>query len=85
MGLAEEIVEVLGGKTFELLCIAIDANVTHIYHPGTRRHIDAALQIGVSPREILDVIELVSIQGIRSMDVGIRILEEQYADLNGTA
>lgn len=84
VGLAREIVDVLGARTFELLCIAIDATVTHIYHPGIRRHIDAALSIGIPPQEVLDVIKLVSIQGIRSMDVGVRILEEHFNRLNTT-
>jgi alkylhydroperoxidase/carboxymuconolactone decarboxylase family protein YurZ len=78
VGLAKEIKDVLGPHDFELLCIAIDASVSHLYNPGTRRHIDAALRIGVSPEEILEVIKLVSIHGIRSIDVGIQILEDEY-------
>lgn len=84
VGLDPVIVDVLGPQNFELLCIALDVSVTHLYNPGTRRHIDAALEIGVSPREILDVIKLVSIQGVRSLDAGIALLEDEFNAVSGT-
>lgn len=77
IGLDPDIESVLGERTLELLYIAIDATVTHLYHPGIRRHIDAALRLGVSPLEILEVLKLVSLQGILSIEVGVRILDEE--------
>ena len=44
---------VMNPKLVELLSIAFDASYTHMYAPGTRRHIRAALQLGVTPEEIL--------------------------------
>lgn len=85
VGLDQSIVDVLGRRNFELLCIALDTSVTHLYSPGTRRHIEAALEIGVSPREILDVIKLVSIQGLRSLDAGVAILEGEFETYTCTA
>ncbi len=37
---------VLSSKDAELLSIAFDASYTHMYAPGTRRHIKAALKLG---------------------------------------
>lgn len=84
VGLDQSIIDVLGRKNFELLCIALDASVTHLYNPGTSRHIEAALDIGVSPGEILDVIKLVSIQGLRSLDAGIAILQTEFDSYSST-
>jgi hypothetical protein len=35
-------------KLVELLSIAFDASYTHMYAPGTRRHIKAALEVGAT-------------------------------------
>ena len=37
---------VLSPKLAELLSIAVDASITHMYAPGTRRHIQSALKLG---------------------------------------
>ncbi len=77
VGYADEIRAALGRETFELLCIAIDASVTHLYNPGTERHVEAALACGIEPSQILAVLELVSIQGLVSVDAGMTILDEE--------
>ena len=38
-------------KEIELLSIAFDASYTHMYAPGTRRHIKGALKAGASIEE----------------------------------
>lgn len=68
---------ILPPQTIELLCIAGDAAVTHLYAPGVRRHIRTALQLGVSRAEILAVLKLVSLQGIQSCELAIPILDEE--------
>jgi alkylhydroperoxidase/carboxymuconolactone decarboxylase family protein YurZ len=78
VGLDPDVERVLGERTLELLYIAIDATVTHLYCPGTQRHIDVALSIGIHAHEILEVLKLVSIQGLRSIEAGIRILDEEF-------
>ena len=35
-------------KLAELLSIAVDASITHMYAPGTRRHIQSALKLGAT-------------------------------------
>src|SRR5262245_30820917 len=39
---------ILSPKMVELLSIALDASFTHMYAPGTRRHIKAALDLGAT-------------------------------------
>lgn len=70
---------VLPALWVELLCIAGDAKVTHMYSPGTRRHIKAALALGASRDEIMQVIKIVSLQGIQSSELGLPILDEEMA------
>ncbi|OXR41818.1 hypothetical protein B7C42_06160 [Nocardia cerradoensis] len=61
----------------ELLSIAIDAACTHMYAPGIRRHIRAALDLGVPPEQILTVLQMVSVLGIHACNLGIPILAEE--------
>ena len=61
----------------ELLSIAIDAAATHMYAPGVRRHIRAALDLGVSRDEILTVLQMVSVLGIHACNLGVPILAEE--------
>ncbi|WP_326734698.1 carboxymuconolactone decarboxylase family protein [Streptomyces sp. NBC_01022] len=68
---------VLPPKVIELLCIAVDAACTHMYAPGVRRHIRAALDLGVTAEEILEVLKLVTVIGIHSCNIGAPILMEE--------
>jgi alkylhydroperoxidase/carboxymuconolactone decarboxylase family protein YurZ len=43
-------------KLAELLSIAVDASITHMYAPGTRRHIQSALKPGAAMEEIIEVL-----------------------------
>lgn len=67
----------LDPKIFELVCIAIDASVTHMFAPGTRRHIRRALDIGVKPQEILAVLQLTASLGLHTMSLAAPILREE--------
>jgi alkylhydroperoxidase/carboxymuconolactone decarboxylase family protein YurZ len=68
---------VLAPKEVELLSIAVDASYTHMYAPGTRRHIKAALQLGASMEEIMEVLKLCVVQGVQACNLGVPILEEE--------
>lgn len=70
---------VLDPKVVQMLCIAADASVTHMFAPGTRRHIQMALEVGVTPREILEVLKLCTTIGIHSINLGAPILMEEMA------
>jgi len=51
-------------KERELVCIAIDCTVTHMFEPGLAIHIRHALQKGASRAEILEVFQLASVIGL---------------------
>ncbi|GLZ86746.1 hypothetical protein Pres01_27970 [Metapseudomonas resinovorans] len=65
----------------EFLCIAGDAAITHLYGHGTRRHIQAALQLGASREHVLEVLKLVSLQGIEACELGVPMLDEEIRAL----
>jgi alkylhydroperoxidase/carboxymuconolactone decarboxylase family protein YurZ len=67
-------------KEIELLSIAFDASVTHMYAPGTRRHIKAALKLGATMEEIMEVLKLCVVQGVQACNLGIPILTEELAN-----
>lgn len=60
----------------ELLCIAGDANITHLWKPGIQRHIKAALALGATKAQILEVFKIISLQGLETFEVGVSSLEE---------
>jgi alkylhydroperoxidase/carboxymuconolactone decarboxylase family protein YurZ len=68
-------------KLIELLSIAFDASYTHMYAPGTRRHIRAALKAGATVEEIMEVLKLCVVQGVASCNLGVPILAEELAGL----
>jgi alkylhydroperoxidase/carboxymuconolactone decarboxylase family protein YurZ len=68
---------VLTPKFVELISIAFDAAITHMYAPGTRRHIKAALELGASIDEIMTVLKLCVSQGANALDFGAPILMEE--------
>jgi alkylhydroperoxidase/carboxymuconolactone decarboxylase family protein YurZ len=70
---------VLSPKLAELLSIAFDASFTHMYAPGTRRHIKAALKLGATIEEIMEVLKLCVIQGVQACNLGVPILAEELA------
>lgn len=72
--------DVLSPQTVQLLCIAVDASCTHLYAPGVRRHIRAALRLGLTPPEqILEVLKLATTVGIHSCNIGVPILLDELA------
>jgi len=70
---------VMSAKDTELLSIAFDASFTHMYAPGTRRHIHNALQAGASMEEIMEVLKLCVAQGAQACNLGVPILAEELA------
>ena len=70
---------VLPAKEIELLSIAFDASYTHMYAPGTRRHIHNALQAGATIEEIMEVLKLCVVQGVQACNLGVPILAEELA------
>jgi alkylhydroperoxidase/carboxymuconolactone decarboxylase family protein YurZ len=63
-------------KVKEFVYIAADAAATHLYEPGIRQHIAAALDHGATPGEIMEVLELTSTLGIHACNIGVPLLLE---------
>lgn len=70
---------VLPPPWIELLCISGDAAITHLYAHGTQRHIEAAFAMGATREQVLDVLKIVSLQGIESMGLALPMLEAACA------
>jgi alkylhydroperoxidase/carboxymuconolactone decarboxylase family protein YurZ len=70
---------VLSAKEIELISVAFDASYTHLYAPGTRRHIKGALAAGATVEEIMEVLKLCVAQGAQSCNLAIPILAEELA------
>jgi len=66
----------LDDKVKELIYVAVDANATHLYLPGVRQHIQAALKCGATSQEIMEVLELSATLGIHAMNIGVPVLVE---------
>ncbi len=66
-------------KEVELLSIAFDASYTHMYAPGTRRHVKGALAAGATMEEIMEVLKLCVVQGVQALNLGVPILAEELA------
>jgi alkylhydroperoxidase/carboxymuconolactone decarboxylase family protein YurZ len=76
---------VLPAKDVELLSIAFDASYTHMYAPGTRRHIQNALKAGATAEEIMEVLKLCVVQGVQACNLGVPILAEELSRRPGPA
>jgi len=79
---------VLPSKEVELLSIAFDASYTHMYAPGTRRHIKSALKAGATIDEVMEVLKLCVVQGVQACNLGVPMLAEELArfeDANATS
>ena len=61
----------------ELLSIAFDASITHMYAPGTRRHIAGALRNGASVEEVMEVLKICVGLGMQAGNMGVPILNEE--------
>lgn len=60
----------LAVKERELICIAIDCSVTHMFESGLTIHIRNALNSGASRDEILEVFALASVTGLEGYLLG---------------
>lgn len=66
----------LDALTKEFIYIAIDAAATHLFVPGIRTHIRAALRLGATKAQIMEVLECTATLGIHAMNIGVPILVE---------
>jgi alkylhydroperoxidase/carboxymuconolactone decarboxylase family protein YurZ len=66
----------LSPKEQALIALAVDSAATHLYAPGIRTHVSAAMKEGASVNEVLEVIELSSTLGIHACNIGVPLLVE---------
>ena len=69
--------KVFSRKDLELISIAFDASITHMYAPGIRRHVKAALRAGATMEEIMEVLKICVAQGVYACVLGVPILDEE--------
>lgn len=51
-------------RMVELIYVALDASATHLFAGGLRTHLIRAFEVGVRPKEVFDVLQLVAEQGL---------------------
>lgn len=66
--------DVISMRFAHLVCLAFDSAPTHLYEPGIRIHIREALNHGANTAEIIEIFELASLRGWRSIVAGIEAL-----------
>ncbi|BBD98388.1 carboxymuconolactone decarboxylase family protein [Sphingobium amiense] len=57
-----------------LVAVALDASITHLFDTGTRLHMRAALALGGTREQLVEVIQIVSFLGMQSHLVGLPII-----------
>jgi alkylhydroperoxidase/carboxymuconolactone decarboxylase family protein YurZ len=67
---------VLSPRVVALISIAVNASVTHLDRAALVREVRAALALGVSPAEILEVCNMTSGVSVHSLTVGVPIIAE---------
>jgi alkylhydroperoxidase/carboxymuconolactone decarboxylase family protein YurZ len=67
-------------KEKEFIYIAIDCSTTHLYVSGTRTHMKNAFAHGATIDEVLEVIKICSLLGLKTYDVGSRIIDRLFSD-----
>lgn len=60
----------------EFLCIARDASLTQMWSNGIEQHIQAALALGATRDQILEVFKIISLQGIETCEMCIPLLND---------
>jgi alkylhydroperoxidase/carboxymuconolactone decarboxylase family protein YurZ len=71
-------------KEVELLSIAFDVSYTHMYAPGTRRHIKSSLALGATLEEIMEIFKICVGQGVQACNLGVPILAEELSRQRAT-
>jgi alkylhydroperoxidase/carboxymuconolactone decarboxylase family protein YurZ len=68
-------------KVKEFVHLTVNAAATHLHEPGIRQHVRAALDLGATAQEVMEVLELTSTLGIHASNVGVplllQVLEEE--------
>jgi alkylhydroperoxidase/carboxymuconolactone decarboxylase family protein YurZ len=69
---------VLPPKLYDLIYVAVDISVNHMYDRGARRHMEFALKAGATKEEVLQVLLLTTVVAAHQpVDTGLAILKEE--------
>lgn len=68
-------------KVQEFVYIAVAACCTHMHAPAVRAHVQAALALGASKEEIMDVIGLTYLVGVHTVTQAFPLLQELLEEL----
>ncbi|EXJ90155.1 hypothetical protein A1O3_03224 [Capronia epimyces CBS 606.96] len=68
---------VIEPKIRELIYCAFDASTTHLYNRGTKIHMRNAVQLGATPEQIMDMLEIVSFVGMNGVLDGASLLAQE--------
>lgn len=69
----------LSARMRELIYVAVDGSTTHLFQAGLEIHIGIALDTGCTPAELVEVLQLATMQGLDSAAMGLTLLEEELA------
>ena len=72
----------LSPKLHQLVFLSVASASTHLHHPSIITHTRAALALGATKREILEVLELTSTLGIHAANIGVPLLYEVLRETN---
>jgi alkylhydroperoxidase/carboxymuconolactone decarboxylase family protein YurZ len=75
----------LSNKERQLVYVAVDASVHHLYESGLVRHIKLAREAGATDTEIFEVLQLTCELAVLTFDIGMPILEEELERLGRSA
>lgn len=69
----------------ELICVAVNAQVTYLNEGRTRHHVREALRCGATQEEVGETLQLAASLGIHSMLVGVPLAHEVFEELGVAA
>lgn len=61
----------------EMIYVAIDTSTTHLFTQGLAIHVRVALECGCSASELIEVMQIATMQGLDSLAAGMPILVEE--------
>lgn len=71
---------VLDARVRELVLVVVNAVTTHLFPDGLRVHVRTALALGVTGAQIMETFELLSTVGVRSLLVGLPLLNDHHEE-----
>ncbi|MET0193981.1 MAG: carboxymuconolactone decarboxylase family protein [Hyphomicrobiaceae bacterium] len=67
----------LSARMRELIYVAVDGSTTHLFQAGLEIHIRIALDVGCTAGELIEVLQIATMQGLDSVVLGMSILQEE--------